>query len=675
MSLWQLVNVSAQVEVLSGDLTLTEPAGVQAGDLLVACISYRSNAAFTEPTGWTNTDSENTGNVTVNATGSIASAHMSHIVRGGSAPSLVWTRTAGDLARGAILAYRRTDGGTPAFDQASSSTLASASTTGSTTGITTVEEDTLLIMLEAGASNVTCSNARATDPAQADWAEHTDAGSTNGADGRLAISSATKVTAGATGTFQWTASASRRHATIVGAFRAKYNVKAGHGSFALTGQSTINPGVSGDYLGNTDEPNFNGSNTKTFTSVNLAAAAADRLIFVNVGYGGAGLGADGGAVTSVTIGGETATKSAAAADPDDILRAEWWWALVPSGTTGNIVLTFANTETAGNIINLEVYRVIGADTSNPVLDTLTDADNVSHTLSGDIDQVAEGVILASRMGGIAGSGTPSAAWTGANEDSDLVIGGTMLRSSASFWQAADELARAISVVGTFAVTLAFNCCLAAVSIQPPAVSDDPVLDADHGSYALSGQAAGLRAVRQLLAGQGSYALAGQTVSLERGLEVEAQFGNFALAGQSVNFISGRGVIAEQGAYSLTGQSVDFTVARPASGGLYTYSGRSVDLLWSGAPIPPDFTPAGGGGGIEPPDYGRRFRIRKDKTKPYEIRVGEWPTEAQLQELKEAQIRAEQRELSQFIASLPQEENYEDVDEEEQALMLILSLAA
>jgi hypothetical protein len=90
------------------------------------------------------------------------------------------------------------------------------------------------------------------------------------------------------------------------------------------------------------------------------------------------------------------------------------------------------------------------------------------------------------------------------------------------------------------------------------------------------------------------------------------------------------------------------------------------------PAPPDFTPAGAGGAIYPPNYDKRFRLRKDKTRPHLIRFGEWPSEEELARIMEADAKAEQREFSQFIARLAPNEAADADDEEEKVLILLLS---
>jgi hypothetical protein len=75
------------------------------------------------------------------------------------------------------------------------------------------------------------------------------------------------------------------------------------------------------------------------------------------------------------------------------------------------------------------------------------------------------------------------------------------------------------------------------------------LTAEQGSYALTGQAAALRAARQLAAAQGAYALTGQTAGLQYGRKVGAAQGSYALTGQAAALRAARQLAALQGAYA------------------------------------------------------------------------------------------------------------------------------
>lgn len=77
----------------------------QIGDILLSCISLRGSAAFTAPSGWTTLESS-TGNSTDGTTASVSGGHLAWHRYNGTMPSLVFSRTGGDLAFGAMIILR-----------------------------------------------------------------------------------------------------------------------------------------------------------------------------------------------------------------------------------------------------------------------------------------------------------------------------------------------------------------------------------------------------------------------------------------------------------------------------------------------------------------------------------------------------------------------------------------
>jgi hypothetical protein len=226
---WGVPKIGSLVEVASGNITLTEPASVAQGDLMVACIGYRSNAAFTLPSGWTLCAPQQSSGDT-DATNGIASGVMAYIVRGASAPSLVFTRTGGDVAQGRIISY--SGGGSSPYVTGSSATLGSASATVTTATLTTPHANCLIVAMSSAGDTLSASAFdAATDPTTASgatdtttaptagtWIERADNSTGTGADHGLAIADAVRATAGATGTIQATISASARHVMIAAVF-------------------------------------------------------------------------------------------------------------------------------------------------------------------------------------------------------------------------------------------------------------------------------------------------------------------------------------------------------------------------------------------------------------------------------------------------------------------------
>jgi hypothetical protein len=150
--------------------------------------------------------------------------------------------------------------------------------------------------------------------------------------------------------------------------------------------------------------------TYTFSSVSLGAAAADRIIAVGV-TGTAAAGANR-TVSSVTIGGVSATKRAAAGEAANS-PASIWAAVVPTGTTGDIAVTWDNAmvRCAG-----EVWRMTGA------VETPLDSDALA---TGDPMNLAVDVAAGGAVLGFAcnqsGSGPGGYGWTGLTGDHDATV--------------------------------------------------------------------------------------------------------------------------------------------------------------------------------------------------------------------------------------------------------------
>jgi trimeric autotransporter adhesin len=228
---WGVPRIGAVATVASGNITLAEPAGITSGDLMIACIGYRSNAAFTVPGDWNLIATQQSSGDT-DATNGIASALMMWCVRGGSAPTLTFNRTAGDAAQGRIIAYTGGHASAP-YDTGSAATNGANSTIVSVTGINTAEAGELLVAMVSAGDTLTTSgfaaavnpgfSSGATDtttaPTAGQWIERADSSTGTGSDHGLAIADAVRSAAGGTGNIQATVSASARHAMVVGAFK------------------------------------------------------------------------------------------------------------------------------------------------------------------------------------------------------------------------------------------------------------------------------------------------------------------------------------------------------------------------------------------------------------------------------------------------------------------------
>lgn len=174
--------------------------------------------------------------------------------------------------------------------------------------------------------------------------------------------------------------------------------------------------------------------TYTFSSQNLGTADAGRYIVVaahcnsgtTVGFG----------LSSVTVGGVAATivvqqNNASGGFSGCSALAI---AAVPTGTTGNIVVTWSH---GAARCEIQAYRLTGIASATP-------ADTKSSTASdptASLDVPAGGVAI----GAGCTSANTIATWTGLSEDSDAVVEGTLTSTSAHGEFVAQQTGLAITI--------------------------------------------------------------------------------------------------------------------------------------------------------------------------------------------------------------------------------------
>ncbi len=160
--------------------------------------------------------------------------------------------------------------------------------------------------------------------------------------------------------------------------------------------------------------------TYTFVGENLGTAASDRQIIVAISSRDSGESAQ--ALASVTIGGVSATISVQRSNiSTDTNVLALVIANVPTGTTGDIVVTF----TEGMLrCGIAVYRATGI--------SATPTDTGSSIVADptfDIDVTAGGFAIGTSVTGDSGA---TATWTGITEDYEIQIGGeSLLQGGAS----------------------------------------------------------------------------------------------------------------------------------------------------------------------------------------------------------------------------------------------------
>ena len=156
----------------------------------------------------------------------------------------------------------------------------------------------------------------------------------------------------------------------------------------------------------------------TFTSVALGTANANRLVAVNYSTG---LNTQS-VVSSVTIQGITATLAVRTTANNSPTVNVIYYAIVPTGTTGDVVVThsntFGNTATA-YLSSVSIYDL--ASTTPITASIQTASDNVSPSLSVTLTPSAGAVLFAGYRAGAVVAGSTSS-WTNATEQTDIMSG-------------------------------------------------------------------------------------------------------------------------------------------------------------------------------------------------------------------------------------------------------------
>ncbi len=168
------------------------------------------------------------------------------------------------------------------------------------------------------------------------------------------------------------------------------------------------PSVDGTFLVvDNDETN---ATVYTHSGLTLGAAATDRkIVCCTTGQGHTG---SLRTVNSLTIGGVSASQVVTITSSANWYRTDIWQADVPSGTTGDVVVTYNATMREACVA---LYRLTGAGTGpTAASDTETDDSVSTDALSVSIDCPAGGFLVA--VCGEESSGSPS--WAGITQDYD-----------------------------------------------------------------------------------------------------------------------------------------------------------------------------------------------------------------------------------------------------------------
>lgn len=119
-------------------------------------------------------------------------------------------------------------------------------------------------------------------------------------------------------------------------------------------QKTLTYITSGQQLNSTSGTSF------TFSSVSIGTPSPNRLVIVCIGNNSKSAGKS---ISGVTIGGVTATAAVNNFQTGPIQGIGIWYAVVPTGTTGNIAITFSGTDSQD--LFYSVYTLTGYGSATP----------------------------------------------------------------------------------------------------------------------------------------------------------------------------------------------------------------------------------------------------------------------------------------------------------------------
>ncbi len=177
--------------------------------------------------------------------------------------------------------------------------------------------------------------------------------------------------------------------------------------------------------------------TNTFTALDIGAADPTRFVIIGIAVYAAGVGQN---VSSVTIGGITATLLAGIRDTGSDARSMFYGALVPTGTTADVIITAAGTWQNCAVSSYSLYNL----TSTTPFATAT---SQASPCSLNANTTADAIVLAMTMTGVQNGITTT--WVGVTERSGF---DEQVETALGCWSGADGQMTSAETPRTFSAT-------------------------------------------------------------------------------------------------------------------------------------------------------------------------------------------------------------------------------
>jgi len=178
----------------------------------------------------------------------------------------------------------------------------------------------------------------------------------------------------------------------------------------------------------------------TFAGKDIGAVASDRVIAVGVGTSS---GTNAAVISSVTIGGISATK-AISSNAEENSLSDIWYATVPTGTTATVVVTYTLEQQRCGIGVWAVYNSSGAPTATA--EDNQDIADASAVTSTTINVPANGGVLAYACG--VSGGVLTFTLAGVTEDFDENIASIVYHTGGAENYASAQVGLTVSCTAT-----------------------------------------------------------------------------------------------------------------------------------------------------------------------------------------------------------------------------------
>lgn len=255
----------------------------------------------------------------------------------------------------------------------------------------------------------------------------------------------------------------------------------------------------------------------TISGLDFNAEAADRIIAVSISR-------ETAVISTVEIAGVAATVRGTAAF-STTARAEIWAAAIPTGTSGDVVVTYTASTSAATSVS--TYSITGAD------ETPTDSDSANGN-GADISITAltvptDGAALAAFCNV---TSTTATSWTGATVAHDTQVSGTFAHRHSS---------AITTTAGTNTITAdaaTAGQALVGVAWGPAAGgATEYTADLTAGSFSLTGSSLTVPTARNAALTAGAFTLTGSELTPNERYSADLSPGSFALTGAELDALA------------------------------------------------------------------------------------------------------------------------------------------